>query len=949
MRKTPTKLAKIPLISVLSIKFYVYLLHRTAYITFIIHNMTSRYIIVRSIACCLLLTHSIGVAQAQKGHRSTRKVQTQPLFHINDTLPIVGSMAKVGAEQMNKGLVSSALDALSGRVVGVNMVSNGQDRMAMLTSVRVRGTTSLTGGNDPLVIIDGVSSDLATLSTIYPADIESFTVLKNASETSKYGSRGASGVIEVKTKRGHGGKFQIYYDGTIGFESVYKQLRMLNATEYRNAAKALGLVYNDGGFDTDFQKEITRTGFLNTHHIAFSGGSDKSNYRASLGYMRGETVIKNRSYNNFIAKLDISQLAFDEKLKIDFGVFGSSQQDNKVYDLHMLVYSAASMNPTLAFHKVGDGWQRNSNSSQIAAPAPLLKERNDERNLTFNTHLQLQYQLSHDLKLSALGSYSYTSTENGKFAPTWVWAQGRAYRGERKTEDLLGNLQLDWKHSWDNQALSATLLGEYQQSKTRAFWTEVKGLTSNLFGYDNLSAGAVRPYEGTGSSYADPSLASVMGTLSYNLLDRYTLNMSMRADGSSMVGKDHTWGFFPSISASWDMKKEAFLRNMRTISLLHLRAGYGKSGNLGAISSYLSLKQYTPIGVVSYNGTPTTTMGILRNSNPDLKWEVRSTFNIGTDMGFFNNRLLLTAEYYYSKTTAMLYEYDVPVPDFPFDKLLANIGSMSNSGFELGVGIVPIARKDMELNINVNMAWQKNKLLSLSGSYKGHEMTASKITPIGAMDGAGFHGGNNHILYQIVGQPLGVFYLPHCKGLVDNGHGHMKYDIADLDNNGTIDLSDHGDRYIAGQATPKMTLGSNISFRYKNIDVTLQMNGAFGHKIFNGTTLSYLNMSNFPDYNVLSVAPERNIVDQNVSDYWLEKGDYLNFDYLTIGWNTPIKNKYIQSLRLSFNINNLATITGYSGLTPMINSYVVDNTLGIDDKRTYPPYRTFSVGLSIKF
>ena len=312
--------------SVLSIKIYVYLLHRTAYITFIIHNMTSRYIIVRSLACCLLLTHSIGVAQAQKRHRSTRKVQTQPLFHVNDTLPIIGSMAKVGAAQMNKGLVSSALDALSGRVVGVNMVSNGQDRMAMLTSVRVRGTTSLTGGNDPLVIIDGVSSDLATLSTIYPADIESFTVLKNASETSKYGSRGASGVIEVQTKRGHGGKFQIYYDGTIGFESVYKQLRMLNATEYRNAAKALGLVYNDGGFDTDFQKEITRTGFLNTHHIAFSGGSDKSNYRASLGYMRGETVIKNRSYNNFIAKLDISQLAFDEKLKIDFGVFGSSQQ-----------------------------------------------------------------------------------------------------------------------------------------------------------------------------------------------------------------------------------------------------------------------------------------------------------------------------------------------------------------------------------------------------------------------------------------------------------------------------------------------------------------------------------------------------------------------------------------------------------------------------------------------
>ena len=177
-------------------------------------------------------------------------------------------MAKIGKKQMNKGLVNSAINALSGQAVGVNVVTNGQDRMAMLTSVRVRGTTSLTGGNDPLVLIDGVSSDLSTLSTIYPADIESFTILKNASETSKYGSRGASGVIEVKTKRGNGSKFQIYYDGTAGFDVVYKRLRMLNAAEYVSAAKALGLDYVDKGYDTNFQKEIVRTGFVNSHHVA---------------------------------------------------------------------------------------------------------------------------------------------------------------------------------------------------------------------------------------------------------------------------------------------------------------------------------------------------------------------------------------------------------------------------------------------------------------------------------------------------------------------------------------------------------------------------------------------------------------------------------------------------------------------------------------------------------
>ena len=911
--------------------------------------MARQHFLTHSLVCCLLIVGSANVANAQSRHKAITTQKKQPLFLINDTLPIVGSMAKVGEKQMNKGLVNSAINALSGQAVGVNVVTNGQDRMAMLTSVRVRGTTSLTGGNDPLVLIDGVSADLATLSTIYPADIESFTILKNASETSKYGSRGASGVIEVKTRRGNGSKFQIYYDGAVGFDAVYKRLRMLNASEYISAAKALGLDYVDKGYDTNFQKEIVRTGFVNSHHVAFSGGSEKSNYRASLGYVRGQTVIKNKDYNNFVAKLDISQLAFDEKLKIDFGAFGSSQQDEKIFDIQALSYSIAAMNPTLPFHKTGNGWQMNGNASQIGPTEPLLFERNDEKNLTFNSHLQLSLQLTHNLQLAALGSYSYTSTENGRFAPTWVWAQGLAYRGERKTEDMLGNISLDWKYRWGINNLSATILAEYQKKKIAAFWTQVKGLTNNYFGYDNLEAASDRPYGGTGSSYADPSLASFMGTLTYTLLDRYTLNLTTRADGSSMVGKDHTWGIFPSISATWDMKKESFLRNNKSISLLNFRTGYGRSGNLGGISSYLTLRQYIPVGLISYNGTPTVTMGTLRNSNPDLRWETRSTFNIGTDFGLFNNRLLLTAEYYYSKTTDMLYEYDVPVPTFAFDKLLANIGSMSNSGFELGIGIVPISKKDMELNVNVNMAWQKNKLLSLNGKLNGRNMTASDITPIGSMNGAGFHGGYNDILYQIVGQPLGVFYLPHCKGIVDNGHGHNKYDIADLNNDNVIDLSDHGDRYIAGQATPKMTLGSNISFRYKAFDISLQMNGAFGHKIFNGTTLSFLNMSNFPDYNVLAEAPARNIVDQNVTDYWLERGDYLNFDYLTLGWNTPVRNKYISSLRVSFSINNLATITSYSGLTPIINSYVVDNTLGIDDKRTYPPYRTYSIGVSIKF
>lgn len=874
--------------------------------------------------------------------------QTDYVPLVNDSIISTlrtGSTDKVTEKRMKKGLVVNSIDALSGQAAGVNISSGGADRMAMLSSVRVRGTTSLTGGNDPLVIIDGVSSDLATLSTIYPADIESFTILKNASETAQYGSRGASGVIEVKTKQGHGGQFHISYDGNAGIESVYKNIKMLGAQQYVATAKALGLDYNDGGADTDFRKAITRTGFVQNHHIAFSGGSEKSNYRASLGLMDHNTVVDKKQYNNFVAKLDITQLAFDDHLKVDFGVFGSSQKSDDIFDEQGLFYSAATQNPTFG----ADERRKNGTASQINPPRTLLLERNDAKNQNFNTHLRLTVDLLPDLHVSMMGAYSFNSMENAQFCPTWVWAQGQAYRGEHKSEDWLANASLNWQHTWGKHRVEATLMGEYQQNKSSGFWTLVKGFTTNEFGYDNLGAAAIRPFGGTGSNYEAPTLASVMGSASYTLLGRYSLALTLRADGSSMMGRNHTWGTFPSLSSYWDIRQEPFMQRAKDVSLLKLRMGYGTTGNLGGISSYTSLNTVMPVGIISHNGAPTVTMGNLRNMNPDLKWETRSTFNIGADLGLFNSRLLLTAEYYYSKTTDMLYQYDVPVPPFAYDKLLANIGAMSNSGLEVGIGLTPISKKDMELNVNVNLSWQKNKLLSLSGEYNGYRMSAANITSIGQLNGAGFHGGNSSILYQIVGQSLGVFYLPHCTGIVDNGHGHKKYEIADLDKNGVIDLSDDGDRYIAGQATPKMTLGSNISFRYKAFDISLQMNGAFGHKIYNGTTLSYLNMSSFPDYNVMKGAPERDIVDQNVTDYWLESGDYLNLDYLTVGWNVPIRSKYISALRLSCNVNNLATITHYSGLTPMINSYIVNNTLGIDDKRSYPIYRTYSIGVSIAF
>lgn len=894
---------------------------------------------------------ALALAAAPRVTHAQTAIPADSIPKINPQAILGGSAAQLGEQQMNKGLVQNALEAISGKVGGVNVGSSGSDRVAMLNSVRVRGTTSLTGGNDPLVIIDGVYSDLATLSTVYPADIESVAIMKNASETAQFGSRGASGVIDVKTKRGKGGKFNISYDANMAAEVRYKYLDMLDAAGYTATARQWGLTHRDDGYDTNFQREMTRTGQVQNHHIAFSGGTEKANYRGSLALQDHQTIVRQKNRNNFAAKLDISQLAFDDQLQIDFGIFGSSAKDNGIFDTQLLAYSAAAMNPTLPYNMVNGGWQRNSSATQITPPAALLHERSDTKDLTFNTHLQLTWTPLKDLTVTAIGGYAYTSAENAKSTPTWVWAQGLAYRGETKTEEMLSHLDANWHHQWDIHRLNVTVGTEYQRNKVNAFWTQVKGFTSPQLYYYNLGAASMVPTGYTGSSYQDPSLTSFMATTSYTLMDRYTVDASVRADGSSMLSSDNRWGWFPSISLSWDAKKEAFLRDVEPISMMKFRMGYGLTGNLGAITSYITMNSYEPTGLVYVNGTPTITMGRKKNSNPDVKWEKRSTFNIGADIGLFQNRLLLTAEYYYSKTTDMLYEYDMPVPNYAFDKLLANIGEMSNSGFEIGLGFTPISKRDMELNVNVNMSWQKNKLISLSGNYNGHHMSASDITAIGRLYGAGMHGGDADILYQIVGQSLGVFYLPHCKVIIDNGNGHKKYDIADLNNDGVIDLSTNSeDRHIAGQATPKMTLGSNISFRYLNYDITVQMNGAFGHKIYNGTYLSYTNMSSFPIYNVLADAPAKDIVDQNVTDYWLEKGDYLNIDYVTLGWNVPLKSqKVISALRLSLSVNNLATITGYSGLTPMVNSYVVNSTLGIDDKRCYPLYRTFSLGVNLQF
>ena len=868
-------------------------------------------------------------------------------YATGDVGSFTGSVKKLDERQMNnKDQATSALDAIRGRVAGMQVERNGTNA---LSAVRLRGTTSLTGSNDPLIIVDGVMGDLSLLSSVYPTDIESFTILKDASETTQYGSRGAAGVIEVKTLSGKSGKMRVNYNSSFGISSVYKTLKMMTADQYRNYGRQQHISFVDMNSDTDFQKLIQRTGLTQQHHLAFTGGTDLSNYRVALGYINNETVIKGRGDRSFMSNMNMTQMMFDGFLRVDIGMFSSIGKQRRIFDEQKLFYSAAAWNPTFPDHRNSSGgWDGYASASQINNPQALLEENDHTENSHISTHAKLTFNLLPSLKFTLFGAYSYDVDQQMQYLPTSVWNKGQAYRSTAKHENILANAILSYNKKVNVHAFGLTALAEIQKDTYRGYHTTVTNFSTDLLGYDNLAAGALRPWNGTGSLYEQPKMTSFMGRANYTLADKYIFSFTARADGSSKFGDNHKWGFFPAVSGAWVISKEPFMQAQDIINDLKLNMGYGLSGNQAGIDSYTTLSLVSPNGFIPANNGNIVSFTTLKNINPVLKWEVSKTFNIGLDAQFLHQRLLFSVNYYNTKVTDMLYPYSVSSPPFTYTTLIANMGSMRNSGLEFSIGGTPLVTKDMELTINGNISFQRNKLLSLSGEYNGNYLEIAKYSTIAKLNGAGFHGGNNDVTYQIVGEPLGMFFLPKASGLAGDDTNGYTYRVVDIDDDKVVDTTN--DRYICGQAMPKMLIGSNISFRYHDFDISMQVNGAFGHKIFNGTSLAYMNVTSFPLYNLLAEAPKANIKDQTVTDYWLENGDYVNIDYITLGWRVPLhKNRFVESMRLSLTMNNVATITGYSGLTPMINSSNVNSTLGLDDKYSYPLFHTYTIGLSLTF
>ncbi len=880
-------------------------------------------------------------------------------YAVGNKRSVSGAVDRVTAKDMNLGYIATPIDAIRGKVPGMVISQDGGNVNAEPT-VRIRGTSSLSGGNDPLVIIDGVFGSLEMLNTIAAQDIEEVTVLKDASETAQYGSRGAAGVIVVTTAKGKEGVSNITYNGQFGISHAYKQLQMLSPNEWRHVNQTLfSGVGKDLGASTNWMDWVQNSVYTQNNHtvsltqatkkgsmratfgindrtgVSLTQATKKGSMRATFGINDRTGSVRNTGNTTYYGRFNSNLHGLNNKLSLEFNlsaIYRESKPGSNVWS------SAAVYNPTYPSERNPETgiWDIDNNvSSMVVHPGEIMEYDLKNESTRINASARATYKIIDGLSLSAFGSFMYVNTNNKAYYPNDVYAyrgnRGRAQVSNRHGKDWMGNIQANYSKEFNKHAINALALVEGQSYYTFNSSVYTEGFDTNYFKYNNLAAGALLSYGNASSGAQKNTLLSYMARLNYMFDNKYVITVNARTDGSSKLGANHKWGFFPSASAAWIISNEEFMKKQKIFSTLKLRAGYGVTGNQDAISPLNSLQVLSPNGISSYNNQSVVTYAVASNANPDLKWETKYTFDIGLDFTMFNGRLRGTMDYFHSTTKDLLYTYNVSVPPFTYPTLLANMGEMVNKGFEFSISGEVIKNKKWGLNLSGNVSFLKNKLISLSGAYNGEALTTTDWVVVSSAGGSGLTA-NTAVTYMAEGYPVGIFRLPVHDGFNQASDGKKTYKFKDLDGDGTIDHSDSGDREILGQVVPKVNMNLNAQLRYKQFDLSVQFNGAFGHKIYNATHLNYNNLNLFPSYNVLKTAPNLGIYDIVHTSYWLEKGDYVNIEYITLGYNIPTKVfKIFSNARIALSCNNVATITGYSGLTPMINSASFQG--GVDSRK----------------
>jgi iron complex outermembrane receptor protein len=737
----------------------------------------------------------------------------------------------------------------------------------------------------------------------------------------------------------------------VGIETVSNEINMLTGDELRDYLKKNGQVllseYNDAGANTNWQKEVQRTGVSHNHNLAINGSSGKTLYGASVNFFDNQGIIKTTSLKRVVARGNLEQKFFNDNLKLGFSLVNSTTKhvdvaQNSLFG-NMLVYM-----PTVNVKKADGSFTEDFSRGGYLNPVGIIENNKidgkEEKTLVNGmAEVKIVKGLTYTLTYADQKEQFTRNIYNNKFSGLAVGNNGKAYRGfyENHKQVIESYFNYDKTMGQHNVRLLAGY--SWQEDRTNdGFGVSTQGYTNDLLTYYNLyvsNPNTVGNITFDNAAISTLRQISYYGRVNYQFGDRYLFQASLRKDGSSAFGANNQWGYFPAVSAGWRINKENFMQNQHLFDDLKLRAGYGVSGNSLGFDAFTSILRYGSAGRYYSNGQLLTALGVVQNENPDLKWETTSMMNLGLDFSILKSRLSGSIDYYIKNTSDLIWDYPVSTTQYFVNVLTANVGEVKNTGIELTLNATPVKGKNFSWNTSFNIAHNKNEVVSLSSD----KFSLSSI-PTAYLGGQGQTGNWSQIVKE--GEPLGTFNLWHYMG--KNAAGVSTFQKAD----GTIIASQPltSDYQLPGNAQPKFTFGWNNTLTYKNFDFNFFIRGVSGNKILNNTLASLNNPANAKNLNIPRFTLDEAYTDNVAyltSDRYLENGSYLRLDNATLGYNVKVKTAAISKLRLYVAGTNLFTITNYSGIDPEINIGGINP--GIDNRNFYPKTRSVIVGANVIF
>jgi iron complex outermembrane receptor protein len=885
---------------------------------------------------------------------------------------LTGSVVAISADKMTKGLATSLTDVLSGQMAGVTVTSGG-GRPGEGATIRIRGNSSIYASNDPLIVVDnvplssgGVNGVTNPLSYINPQDIETYTVLKDASATAIYGSRASNGVILITTKKGSTKKTTISYDGSASVSTIYKTVDVMSGDQYRAYMKSAwasqpgslaAVTALMGTYSTNWQNQIFNTAFGHDHNLSVSGALKTLPYRVSVGYTDQDGILKTSSYKRLTAAFNLSPSLLNDHLKINLNAKGAYSKSRFAdtgaigaaldFDPTQPVYSLNGTLKNSNGQSFGNGYYMSMlatkpNDIGICNPLSVLTEKHDLADVYQSTGgAQFDYKVHWlpDLHANLNLAYDLSKTNgtvdlNANSPMTYVW--GSEKKGSEQFNDYYQfksntvlDFYLNYKKTLGIHALD--VMGGYswqhfyENSWTTITYTPIPGSTVGYANTDKIESPKAN------------QLVSFFGRLNYTLLDRYFLTFTLRDDGTSRFSKDNRWGLFPSAAFKWRVKNESFLSKVGWLSDLALRLGYGETGQQNVTDNWYP---YIPVYTTSpYNDARyqfgNSFYNLIRNAyyNSTLKWETTTTYNIGLDFGLFNSRLNGSIELYKRVTNDLLNSVPIAAGTNFTNILPSNIGNLENKGIEVTLNGRPIVSKDLTWDVSANFSYNQNRITKLtrvsSSDYPGIDITSMSISG----------GTGNYLGINQVGYPLNAYHV--YKQLYDSNGKPIEGAYANV---GTTD-----NKYISKHTgTPPYTVGMNSKLTYKNWFFNFAMHSFIGNYNYNNVQAQHgflsntYNSSGFLKNMMNSESTTNFFSAQYMSDYYIQNASFLRLDNVTLGYT--FDNLFRTKLKATLygTVQNLFVITKYKGLDPENNSNGMDNNV-------YPHPRVFIAGLRVNF